>query len=52
MCYTPRWLVTTVLATELMLVAETRGVELVATNKTTSGVALSSDITQIGRAHV
>ena len=46
MCYTPRWLVTAVLAAELMLVAETRGVELVATNKTTSGVALSSDITQ------
>src|ERR1035441_2219416 len=46
MCDTPRWLVTAVLAAELMLVTQTQGSELVATNKASPMIASPSAITQ------
>ena len=46
MCETPRWLVTTVLAAKLMLVTQTQGSELVATNRASPMIASPSAITQ------
>ena len=46
MCSTPRWLVTAVLAVELMLVAGAQGSELVTTNRTSPVVPPPTEITQ------
>jgi rhamnogalacturonyl hydrolase YesR len=46
MCYAPRWLVTTVLVAELMLVAQTQASESVTTNRASPIMTFPTEITQ------
>ena len=46
MLHIPRWLVSAVFATALILIVQARGAESVATNNATAAIALSSEINQ------